>query len=585
MRSFIAAAVAAASVVSGMEFGIDLFDNYVIDRPLGEPLEREVHRNGFGMTVEQATFADNSTETWITAPVLPAMYDIAHQTAHIERMTEYHRQINEGLLDAASPAYTCDNRNPYGDDTTGLALLPAFGGLVTPENPSVSFEGKCFSDITMEYQHVSDTQFDIVFTTKNKKSSTCNETVLFANTEIQHVEIYFFSGAHKMHFTTPTQESQDDMKISGIGAFNFCDSPKGLIESLWETLKMFLGGLGANPSAKIFGTHVPKYQEEANKRFIKETMNVDLVERTTKKVEIDPSLIQSGDFFGVMRLDGLDQIIMYGTGAYIGHNVMALRMEDDELYIVESQDAWYWPTHGLQRTKWADWIKQAEDASFHVTWHRMRDEVRANFNVDDAIAFFKSTEGMPYGYHNFLYGWIDTAEDNWPPLLPVHFVPAMFSVVEKFAQDTVYSFFVQAIDKRLGTQDTTIQENVESAYQQGMGLDTVMGMVEQDGWMYSDGYSYVCSAYVAAIFKAGGLLPEDVNATEFATKDVYILNFWDVTTPLPEQCVAADPSLPYCQLLGNYRVELPSYNTVTPYDHMFETCEINYPTYTRSPTC
>lgn len=92
-----------------------------------------------------------------------------------------------------------------------------------------------------------------------------------------------------------------------------------------------------------------------------------------------------------MRLDGLDQIIMYGTGAYIGHNVMALRMEDDELYILESQDAWYWPTHGLQRTKWADWIKQADDASFHVTWHRMRDDVRQKFDVQKAIDFFNET--------------------------------------------------------------------------------------------------------------------------------------------------------------------------------------------------
>lgn len=47
-----------------------------------------------------------------------------------------------------------------------------------------------------------------------------------------------------------------------------------------------------------------------------------------------------------MRLDGLDPMIMYGTGARVGHNVMALRF-DGELYIVESQDAWYWPTHGL----------------------------------------------------------------------------------------------------------------------------------------------------------------------------------------------------------------------------------------------
>jgi len=47
-----------------------------------------------------------------------------------------------------------------------------------------------------------------------------------------------------------------------------------------------------------------------------------------------------------MRLDGLDPMIMYGTGSRSGHSVMALRF-DNELYIVESQDAWYWPTHRI----------------------------------------------------------------------------------------------------------------------------------------------------------------------------------------------------------------------------------------------
>jgi len=28
-----------------------------------------------------------------------------------------------------------------------------------------------------------------------------------------------------------------------------------------------------------------------------------------------------------------------------------------QLYIVESQDAPYWPTTGLQKTKWEDWKK------------------------------------------------------------------------------------------------------------------------------------------------------------------------------------------------------------------------------------
>ena len=89
--------------------------------------------------------------------------------------------------------------------------------------------------------------------------------------------------------------------------------------------------------------------EDANKEFMKWAVNYDLVERKTQKVEIDESLISSGDYFAVMRLDGLDPMIMYGTGSHSGHSVVALRM-DGELYIVESQDAWYWPTHRIQRT-------------------------------------------------------------------------------------------------------------------------------------------------------------------------------------------------------------------------------------------
>lgn len=108
-------------------------------------------------------------------------------------------------------------------------------------------------------------------------------------------------------------------------------------------------------------------------------MSYTLEPRTTQKVEIDPSLIQSGDFLAIMRLDGLDPIIMYGTGSHVGHSTMALRF-DGELYVVESQDAWYWPTHGLQRTLWADWIKQAEEASFHVSWLPIREDIRAKFN-------------------------------------------------------------------------------------------------------------------------------------------------------------------------------------------------------------
>jgi hypothetical protein len=56
-------------------------------------------------------------------------------------------------------------------------------------------------------------------------------------------------------------------------------------------------------------------------------MGVNLVERQTQKYFYDEKYVESGDHFSIMRLDGLDPIIMLGSGSHAGHSVMALRME------------------------------------------------------------------------------------------------------------------------------------------------------------------------------------------------------------------------------------------------------------------
>ena len=469
-------------------------------------------------------------------------------------------------------------------------LLPVFSGEVSATNPTATYQGRCFQEITFEYEAVDDTSFNVNVTTKNPRDHLCKDVILFANTEIQHFEIFFFHGTHKLTFKMNTPEAQADVGYGGIKTFAFCENVIQDIESLWTTLKAFVGGISAHPHWPVIGSHVPPYMEKANIEFIKEAVGVEMQLRETQKVDIDPDTIQSGDFFGVMRLDGLDPMIMYGTGAKIGHNVMALRF-DGELYIVESQDAWYWPTHGLQRTKWADWIKNAENADFHVTHHRLSAEARAKFDEKKAQDFYYDTVGLPYGYHNFLYGWVDTAEDNWPPLLAKEFVPVMFTLIEKVDPSLAYNFFTEALNKRLGVDGQDIDSIAKLAAEQKMGVDDVMAMVEQDGWEYTglkpkDGRNWVCSAYVTAFYKAAGVFGDmEINATEFATMDVYIMKLFDQTTPLPEQCVAADPDLPYCQLRGKYRIELPYYNSIAPYDHMFENCAINYPTYERDAGC
>lgn len=143
----------------------------------------------------------------------------------------------------------------------------------------------------------------------------------------------------------------------------------------------------------------------------------------------------------------------------------------------------------------------------------MRPEIAEKFDELGAQVFFFQTEGLPYGYHNFLYGWIDTPSDNWPPMLPNEGVPIVFSIIEKISPSAAFNFFTEALNKRLGVEGKNISEIAMLAAEQDMSIEDVMGMVEMDGWEYTgeeprDGLSYVCSAYIAAMYKAGGLFDD-----------------------------------------------------------------------------
>ena len=57
----------------------------------------------------------------------------------------------------------------------------------------------------------------------------------------------------------------------------------------------------------------------------------------------------------------------------------------------------------------------------------------------------------------------------------------------------------------------------------------------------------MCSSFVVAVYKEAGLFGDlDVQATEFTPRDLYELDFFNNTAPVPHNCFVADPELPYC---------------------------------------
>jgi len=85
----------------------------------------------------------------------------------------------------------------------------------------------------------------------------------------------------------------------------------------------------------------------------------------------------------------------------------------------------------------------------------MRDNIRAKFNVTAAAAWFKTVEGLPYGYHNFIFGWMDIPEKNVPPVATLDLLYVLMShfqhVFWNVGQKSLDSLVGEALNKRLGT--------------------------------------------------------------------------------------------------------------------------------------
>jgi len=184
--------------------------------------------------------------------------------------------------------------------------------------------------------------------------------------------------------------------------------------------------------------------------------------REIEHVEIDLNQVKSGDFFAVSAMGGLDALIMYGTGSRISHSTMALWF-DDGLFIVESNAG------GIHRTPIEKRIYNSED----IMWIPLSDENAEKFNETAAREFFNITNGLSYGFHNFMFGWFDTPEDNNPPLLPHKMVPILWKIVSDVDSDISDKFYMQAMNKHLGTTNLTLTQMVTEAAKRNLTLEEI----------------------------------------------------------------------------------------------------------------
>jgi hypothetical protein len=121
-------------------------------------------------------------------------------------------------------------------------------------------------------------------------------------------------------------------------------------------------------------------------------------------------------------------------------------------------------------------------------------------------------EGLEYGFTNFFFGWIDTAEANLPHPLSVDLLMVGFALLEPLVRrtrstDTITRMWKPALSKRLALPEfnnLTTPELYKEAQMQGLSFSQLMSMPEQGTWEYPgvpdstglylhiESYMYVC---------------------------------------------------------------------------------------------
>ncbi|THF96309.1 hypothetical protein TEA_027835 [Camellia sinensis var. sinensis] len=188
-----------------------------------------------------------------------------------------------------------------------------------------------------------------------------------------------------------------------------------------------------------------------------------------------------------------------------------------------AEEAGYEIIDVLPWDEWWNFELTKDESNPHISLLPLHPDVRAKFNETVAWEYALSMVGKPYGYHNLIFSWIDTIDGNYPPPLDAHVVASVMTVWNNVQPDYAANMWNEALNKRLGTK----------------------------------------------------------------LKDAYTLKlFENNSSRLPKWCKDADTvKLPFCQIRGKYRMELPGYNTMDPYPDMNERCPSLPPKYSRPKGC
>ncbi|XP_019194209.1 PREDICTED: uncharacterized protein LOC109188126 [Ipomoea nil] len=465
--------------------------------------------------------------------------------------------------------------------------LPSFVGAANRR--TVEWRGSCFrrNSAWLELYNNSKSAFGggtLHIKVSKARSWTCLDVYVFATPYRVKWDYFFFSRHHKVKIGEWASEAElEYVKNTGVSIFLMSNKMLVPFNKLFEVFPLF-----ANTG----------WDEKANIKFLKKRMKARFEERSNPWVaRVSTDDIHSGDFLAISKFrghwSGFETFEKWVTGSFAGHTAVCLRDPKGELWVAETGHVNGKGEHVIALIPWDEWWEfklRKDDSDPHIALLPLRADLRAKFNETAAWEYATSMDGERYGYHNIIFSWIDTIDQNYPKHLDANLIACAMTIWNQVQPAYAANMCNEALNKRLGTKGLDLPEILVEVERRGSSFAELLTIPERDDWVYADGKSTSCVAFVLQIYKEAGLfgpLASSIQVTEFTIKDAYSLKiFEDDTRRLPLWCSEGDAEeLPFCQLRGKYKMELPHYNTIEPYAHMNERCPSRPPKYSRPERC
>ncbi|XP_031104564.1 uncharacterized protein LOC116008718 [Ipomoea triloba] len=469
-------------------------------------------------------------------------------------------------------------------------ILPSFvGAATTSKRRTADWRGSCFrrNSAWLELNNNSKSAFGggtLHIKVSKARSWTCLDIYVFATPYRVTWNYFMLSRDHKVKIDEWASEAElEYVKNTGVSIFLMPSKMLVTLNALFEVFPLFTNtGWG----------------EKANIKFLKRHMKATFEERSQPWVaRISTDDIHSGDFLAISKIrgnwGGFETFKKWVTGSFASHTAVCLRDPQGELWVAESGHVNGKGEDVIALIPWRDWWEfelRKDDSDPHIALLPLRADLRAMFNETAAWEYATSMDGERYGYHNLIFSWIDTIDQNYPKPLDANLIACAMTIWNHVRPAYAANLWNEALNKRLGTKGLDLPKILVEVERRGSSFAELLTIPEQDDWVYSDGKSTSCAAFVLQMYKEAGLfgrLARSIQVTEFTIKDAYSLKiFEDDTRRLPLWCSEGDTEqLPFCQIRGKYKMELPHYNTIEPYAHMNERCPSTPPKYSRPERC